>query len=213
MKITCVTATAPGRERFLARCKEYVSRFTRQPDEHLIVSSTDFRANLRKMTESAQGDMLAFIEDDDWYHPEYLKDMHDRLEYSKRAIIGYDPTLYYHIQHEGYRIIPHQNRASLYATVGLSNVLYTALDPILEDKNKPVDISLWAWLHAVSATTIGHLAIGIKHGFTPTEGRGHQLPATYWSRDPGCLYLKSLIGERDFEFYRNLTEDYRAGKF
>lgn len=214
MKITCITATAPGREKFLARCKEYVSRFTRQPDEHLVVSSTDFRANLRTMVESAQGDMLAFIEDDDWYHPEYLKDMHDRLEYSKRALIGYDPTMYYHILHEGYKIIPHKGRASLYTTAGFTNVIYTALDPILDDKNKAVDISLWSYLHAVSVTTVGHLAIGIKHGFTATtEGRGHQLPATYWSKDPGGLYLKSLIGESDFEFYRDLTECHRAGKF
>jgi glycosyltransferase involved in cell wall biosynthesis len=214
MNITCITATAPGREKFLARCRHYVSRFKVQPDEHLVVSSTNMKANLLEMLEKAQGDVVAFIEDDDWYHPEYLGDMVDRLSYSRRALIGYDPTMYYHIKHEGYRILPHKNRASLYTTVGLTNVVYSVLADVLESKSSEfVDIALWRLLQEVSVTTVGHLAIGIKHGFVKTEGGGHNLDKSTWFRDEGGLYLKKLIGDEDAEFYRNLAEDHRAGKF
>lgn len=211
--ITCITATCPGRESFLARCRSYVDRFTLKPEAHIVVSSDDFRKNLKDALSQVKTELVAFIEDDDWYAPGYLKDMATRLTYSRRALIGYDPTMYYHIVHKGYTILPHRNRASLFATVGISSIVVLAYDRIYEKtggKNFAVDINLWSSLADVAVTTVGHLAIGIKHGLTKTEGRGHYYPKNYWAKDEDSSYLKQLIGEEDANAYSDIVAKARS---
>ena len=212
--ITCITVTCPGREMFLEQCKKYVARFTLQPEAHIVVSSTDFRKNIKDALGQVKTELVAFIEDDDWYAPGYLKDMVTRLTYSRRALIGYDPTMYYHIVHKGYTILPHKGRASLFATVGISSILVLAYDKLYngaDGRNFSVDIGLWNLLSDVAVTTVGHLAIGIEHGLTKTEGRGHYYPKNYWAKDENSSYLKQLIGEDDADAYSRIIDSFIAG--
>jgi hypothetical protein len=174
------------------------------------MESDDFHRNLHELLKGVKTELVAFIEDDDWYHPRYLLDMVQRLEYSKRMLIGYDPTLYYHIALRGYQVLPHKNRASLYTTIGTTPSITLAYGEAYEKANgRPfsVDFALWARLAEVAVTTVGHYAVGIKHGFTKTEGKGHYLPKEYWNPDSEFAYLRQLIGG-DVERYQDIIAKY-----
>lgn len=180
-----------------------------------MVSSDDFRKNVKDALSQVKTEAVAFIEDDDWYAPGYLKDMFTRLTYSRRAMIGYDPTMYYHLVHKGYTILPHRNRASLFTTVGVTSIITMAYEQMYErykGKDFAIDINLWAALSDVSVTTVGHLAIGMKHGLTRAEGKAHFYPKGYWAKDENYDYLKQLIGEEDTNAYSRIIEDYAAGE-
>ena len=208
MDVTCITATCPGREKFLERCMEYVDRFTLRPKHHIIADRGSLRDNLLFAAPLVKTEYVAFIEDDDWYHPDYLGDMLDRLDYSGRLLIGYDPTLYYHLRHSGYKVLPHLGRASLYTTIGVTSFVQMALDEVLKTRN-PIDMSLWALARGSGVTTVGRLAIGMKHGFTRAEGVGHEQPNSFWTRDTDGEQLRKWIGDTDFEKYREIVNHYR----
>ena len=211
MRITCITPTCEGREPFLKLCRKYVERFTLQPEEHLVQTGP-FLENLDKLLSRVRTELVAFIEDDDWYHPRYLADMVSRLEYSKRAMIGYDPTLYYHVVRRGYMTLPHRGRASLYATVGIASVIESAYARLREKGGRiSVDQSLWQMLAQTSVTTVGQLAVGMKHGLTRTEGNGHYAPQEAWTKDHDMEYLKKIIGKEDAETYAELIDGLTGG--
>ena len=209
MDITCITATCEGREPFLELCRTYVSRFTLQPKEHFIEKSDDFRANLAALLKKVKTEYVAFIEDDDWYHPDYLGDLGDRLDYSARLLIGLDPTTYYHIVRRGFKTLPHWGRASLFATMGVTSFVQMAMGDILKTKN-PVDMSLWAMAKGSGVTTVGRLAIGVKHGFTRTEGKGHTAPPSFWKPDEDGAMLRKWIGTGDYHEYQKLIKHYKG---
>ena len=208
MDITCITPTLDGREDFLELCKRYVGRFTLQPKDHIIVKSNDMHDNLLSALNQVKTPLVAIIEDDDWYGREYLEDMVDKLVFSKRWMLGYDPTVYYHIVKREHTTLAHPYRASLFTTVGYVNALLVPLKEILTDPSKPlIDMALWTGRKVSSVTTIGKHALGIKHNFGRCEARGHTMP--HQRKDPEMEYLRDYIGG-DAAFYVKLIEDRNA---
>ena len=59
----------------------------------------------------------------------------------------------------------------------------------------------------MAVTTVGHLAIGIKHGLTRTEGRAHAIPAEKWQKN--TEQIKTLMGEGDLSLYRRIVDESR----
>lgn len=191
----------------MQRCRKYVDRF-KVDCKHSVITSNNMHNNVRELLASVDTELVAFIEDDDWYHPQYLKRMIEKLTYSQRYMIGLDPTMYYHLWHGGYRILPHYGRASLFATIGYTDFIKKWTDDVLEDPVRPlIDKALWYNAHGHGVTTVEQLAIGIKHGIGNCEGNGHAMRKAYWIADTDMSFLRKLIGDEDADDYIKLKEE------
>ena len=83
-------------------------------------------------------DILAFIEDDDWYSPIYLQTMLAKWDSLGRPdLFGTAKTMYYHIELKAYYIMEHHNRAS---------AMNTFIKPDM-DFEWPVDLEPYLDLH------------------------------------------------------------------
>ena len=161
--------------------------------------------NLDKALDQVRTPLVAIIEDDDWYAPEYLEDMVDKLIFAERWMIGYDPTVYYHIVKKQYTVLLHPYRASLFTTVGYVNAMLPTLRSILNNPSKPlIDMELWRAGVASSITTVGKLALGIKHNFGACQAGGHTMP--HKKHDNNYNYLRDYVGA-DAENYIQMAKD------
>lgn len=92
---------------------------------------------------SAEVDLIAFIENDDWYAPDYLERMGEEwLAQGRPDIFGTGYTIYYHLKQRAWFHWPHTPRAS---------AMNTLLRPGM-DMNWPMDedpyTDLWLWFNA-----------------------------------------------------------------
>lgn len=101
---------------------------------------------VRKLAEGlleVQGDVVCFIEDDEWYHPDYLAKMVEFYEETSCPRIGIRPAIYYHVPRRIYRIHPNVDRASLSQTL-LSREWFPRFTKICSTSSRPfVDRILW----------------------------------------------------------------------
>ena len=115
-----------------ALCERYMTRQTKPPDQWLVLDDGEVPAqcNLgqhhvrleghRSMALKLvyaidhgliQGDAIAFIEDDDWYHPEWLKWLARRLE--RFDLVGEGSAIYYNVAQRWWSKCENLRHASL----------------------------------------------------------------------------------------------------
>jgi len=143
---------------------------------------------------------VLFIEDDDWYSPDYVIVMYEALQSGE--IVGEIPSRYYHIPSRRYRSMENKFHASLCQT-GIRSTILPQLKTICEASAKFIDVRLW---HVLTTNNyFKHLlktqnCVGMK-GLPgrPGIGIGHS-PDKDWQSDPDVTVLKSWIGE-DIELY------------
>lgn len=198
-----------SRSKFLERLKYYISRQSHQPDAFIIVD--DYTGLDRDLTKRIKigidralesGCNLALImEDDDWYHPDYIKIMIQIwIEQGKPDLIGQGYTDYYHIKVQKYVRLNHPGRASLMATLINLEKIYNMRFPA--DDYVFLDIMLWKQLRGKTFIPAKPIAVGIKHGVGITGGRGHDKNWNMYKPDQNFEMLKTLIGQ-DSVFYEN----------
>lgn len=242
MKITIVTCTG-GRPEAFALCQKYMDRQTRQPDQWFVLDDGnkqvpldhDVRCQYRHDTswqgpsslinklkwlflehsEEIIGDVVFFIEDDDWYDPEYIERV--MLLFEMREVEGMqipelygEPYAYYfNIKHRWWLRHTNTQHASLCQTVLHKSAFHT-LQSILQGQRNPfVDISLWAHVpcgRKVLRCLKGDntpLVIGIK-GMPGRKGYGvghHDKPPARSFPDPILEKLGTLIPKEDLTTY------------
>jgi tetratricopeptide (TPR) repeat protein len=209
--ISCLTCAAPDRPaEFMARCRQYVGRFTDVEVEHLVETGPSMAHNLQALLQRAEGEYLAIIEDDDWYSPDYLSHMMRCL--GDDGAVGLDPTTYYHLPESRFVVLPHPGRSSLFTLVGRTDFLRPHLEAVIRESADPhIDIRLWPRLGVKSGTVLAFGAIGIKHGWGLCYGLGHSCdPRLPWRADPGGRWLRRMIGAADAEFYAGLVRKFTA---
>jgi len=106
-----------------------------------------FRQNMLAGLVACTGDKIAILEDDDWYHPDYLSLMSALLDI--REIVGCARARYYNLRHRLWRVHPNTAHASLSTTAFSRSLLPTAIK-ILKDCNftrpenpEQLDGTLW----------------------------------------------------------------------
>jgi glycosyltransferase involved in cell wall biosynthesis len=142
-------------------------------------------------------DVIALMEDDDWYSPEYLDFMIAKWqEHGKPDIFGTAYTIYYHIKLGAYFTMYHQDRAS---------AMNTLIKPDL-DINWPVDhepftdTHLWGTIKGSVFMPEKVIAVGMKHGIGLCGGRSHvDKLHRYTQKDEG--FLKQTLDEESYKFY------------
>ena len=117
MNVTVITPTGNRPEAF-ALCREYMERQTRQPDQWIVVDDGDeqiknptgfnyirrqggedehtLRFNLQEALTKVTGDMVLIMEDDDWYHRDYIQIM--ERHYEQGTAWGQSTALYYDVE-------------------------------------------------------------------------------------------------------------------
>lgn len=159
------------------------------------------RSNCTALLEAAKGDLIFWIEDDDWYSSTYIESMVKLLETSQIAGLSY--SRYYHIGIKGYNILTNYKHASLCQTAfrkSLTSRCYRAIN----SGHFYFDIELWksCMQDGISSTLLAHtnLSIGIKGSPTGKQGlsNGHN-PENY-KEDTDLNVLKGWI-EKDYKYY------------
>jgi glycosyltransferase involved in cell wall biosynthesis len=208
IKLAVVIPHRNDRPKFLANCLRMLKAQSLQGFEIAIIDHSP-TSNQKDITQryrigydsfrNRNFDLIAFIEDDDWYHSDYLKTMVAKwIESGRPDIIGTNYTIYYHIKLHAWFTMHHSSRSS---------AMNTLIKPDLnfswpQDSEPYTDIHLWNSLKGITFKPERHIALGIKHGEGLCGGRNHNDKLErFINKDPNLLLLKENMDAESFEFY------------
>ena len=222
MKIGVLIPDRNDRPLFLANCMRMMKMQTLQPTEIEIVNDAPksdevditwrYRTGYERLCKK-NVDLICFIENDDWYHPEYLATMAKAfIEKGSPLLLGLTYTIYYHLKLERYFFFNHSSRSSAMCTCIRPNV------PNIDwgvDNDPYTDIRLWQFMGKEMGDKIvfnpeKYLCVGMKHGMGKTGGFFHTTDMQRWDmpdakEDNGFLErIIKPIDPEGWEFYKNL---------
>lgn len=162
--------------------------------------------NLKAALPYVRGDFIFFIEDDDWYAPDYIARSIPLLE--KYGAVGERHAIYYNLPARSWRRLNNQSYSTLCNTA-ISREMIPAFLTAMENTppGKSYDVVFW---RAYAAR--GHLAeknTGSVIGMKGMPGRagigvGHRLehnPEAWTKDDENLTKLRELVGD-DYNSYR-----------
>ena len=219
MKTAIIIPDRGDRPEFLNNCLRMMRKQTMPPDHIEIVadpplsSEKDITWRYRTGYERLRGkgfDCILFIENDDWYAPNYIEFMVKRwMHHDMPDLFGTAYTVYYHLKERGYFTMNHPERAS---------AMNTLLKPDLNfswcaDNDPYTDLHLWlhTGLNGKIVHPVNPIAIGIKHGVGLCGGVNHvDKLHRFTNKDEKFVYLhKHMIQEHDdFESFNFYTQYY-----
>lgn len=237
MKITLLSC-AVDRPEAWALCEKYMSRQTRPYDQWIVVDDDtpqtvctlgqDYfykpefkgRSSLAKKIKFVldnnliTGDVLVFIENDDWYSPNYLEMVQARM--NGQDIVGEGFAVYYNVKERWWYEHVNMQHASLCATAVSKNV-FPALQRLLSTSLDPfVDVRIWGlkqFRKKVFETRRVKTTIGIKAmPGQPGYGGGHRERDRGAKDDLTLAKLASWIGAEDAQAYAPFWKNYNAAK-
>lgn len=148
------------------------------------------------------------IEDDDYYHPDYLALMDERLE--EGEVVGEKQALYYNVASRCYHYCKNETHSSLCQT-GFRHEAYELFRHLVTVERKFIDIDIFQKANPKGVKLYNHTGycIGIK-GLPGRKGIGigHTSPGrgVDWHPDPGLQYLQRVIG-RDAKHYARYAKE------
>jgi glycosyltransferase involved in cell wall biosynthesis len=184
--------------------------FIRREPKRFESPQESFISNLETALEYITGDpdeAILFIEDDDYYHPDYLRVMLNELQQSE--IVGINDARYYNLESRQFRLLPSKTHASLSATAirgsRARSSLYSSIDKCKRERSISVDLRLWDNVRAlrISSKLLSphSLQVGIK-GMPGRKGLGigHRPPSNWEVDSTDFRQLQDWIG-KDFALY------------
>lgn len=155
--------------------------------------------NLLEALPYAAHDAVLFIEDDDWYHADYMARCVDRLAHAD--IVGLTPSRYYHAPSSRWRVMQTRAHASLCQTAIRREHLPMLRNVCTRLPGEPyadfIDVRLWgAMAHLTTSYALFDHVVGIK-GMPgrPGIGVGHRPDlGAGWTPDPGRVKLREWLG-------------------
>ncbi|HXP52164.1 MAG TPA: hypothetical protein VN922_19565 [Bacteroidia bacterium] len=212
MKIGILIPDRNDRPLFLENCLRMVKSQTLQPVHVEIINqdalqkdvcdiSWRYRIGYDKLRNKGL-DIIALIENDDWYSPNYLEIMAKEWEKHNRPdIFGTNYTIYYHLKERGYFTMHHIHRSS---------AMSTFIKPDLHfdwcvDHEPFTDLHLWGIIkNRVTFNPNTNICLGIKHGIGLCGGRGHiDRLHRYEIKDYNFDFLYANMDKASFDFYTN----------
>lgn len=234
MNVTTITCTG-DRPAAFATCEHYLKRQTVAPFQMLVLDDGEVpvtptigedyhywpemrgRGSMvkkvrRALTENlVKGDLIVFVEDDDYYSPDYMAWMIEGLK--QFAIYGEGRALYYNVHHRWWFEHTNMKHASLCAT-GITKQLFPWLLKQCQVSDEPfLDVRLWnnapGAAHVVDPymhpsrrrRSVGIKAMPGRTGY----GGGHRGRDRSAVADPQLAKLRSLIGA-EAELYAKFYE-------
>ena len=183
-------------------------------------------SNLRTATSLIRGDKILFIEDDEYYAPDYIEKMAALMD--KHDLVGIKHSRYYHLPSGGYKLFTSQAHASLAQTAFRGSFL-----PIFQEFlgagrcAEFLDVRLWTQHQSMRESTINKLKTNCR-GFlffddTPLYvgmkgmpgrqgyGVGHKLHAYAYHDGPDRRVLRNWAG-KDAEIYLDILSGKLTGE-
>lgn len=146
--------------------------------------------------EECKGDLICFVEDDDYYAPNYLRTLKSELEKQALMVVGEANSRYYNLRHRRYRLLRNKSFSPLCQTMFRREII-PALQNVLASRENKFDVNFWKSLTAprflFPSTT---LTVGMK-GMPgrPGLGVGHNASDAEWKQDSeGLDQLFKWIG-------------------
>lgn len=243
-----ITAITPTSDRTLcfALLQLWVLRQTLKPDQWIVIDDGEVpavpklkfityirrgkkpnepkitqRLNLLEGLPLIQGDIIFFLEDDDYYAPNYIKSMIEHL--GDKAAVGICKARYYHIKKLAYLRHNNISHASLGSTA-IRSYLLPQLRKAIEDERDHIDMNLWPKikensvlftddeqvLHCSFKGMPGKPGIGLAHEsdyYFSSGGRDPELKTLIEWSDP--LYVKLVKETLTVEEIERLINDSR----
>lgn len=212
MKIGVLIPDRNDRPRLMENCLRMLKAQTLQPEIIEIMNdapiSDDIDITYRyrigyEQLKKKNLDLISFIENDDWYSPDYLETMaREWVRYGRPNIFGTNYTIYYHLKLRSWFTFHHVTRSSAMSTFIMPdmNLKWPA------DSEPYTDIYLWNFLsnNMKVFTPEKHLCLGIKHGEGKCGGHAHiDRFERYDHQDPELQLLKDTMDPASFDFYSN----------
>ena len=216
-RIAVIIPDRRDRPRFLEQCLKLLAAQTLQPvlvvlvDDEPLSNAVDitwrYRIGYQRVSFSSRPvDLVAFIENDDWYHPNYLEYMAAQWEaHGRPAMLGLNHTVYYHIGVRKHFMLNHPTR---------SNAMNTFILPGLPlrwplDHDPYTDVWLWNYgldnannKRRVVLTPAQEYCLGIKHGVGKCGGQNHSdNMERYVHDDEDGAWLRSIIVGDGVDWY------------
>lgn len=226
MKIGIIIPDRGDRPQFLANCIRMMRDQTLRPTFVHIMDlppqsdEVDITFRYRRAYENFANsgvmqkmDLIALIENDDWYSPEYMETMANRWNmHGRPEIFGTNYTIYYHLRLRKWYKMLHDDRASAMNTFLRPGVRIT-----WPPDNEPyTDLHLWQGetkLHGLAIDPGKIISIGMKHGIGLCGGRSHiddgrpfykSMAEKYKNEDGGLL--ANTLDPESLKFYNSITE-------
>lgn len=211
MKIALLIPDRGDRPKFLQNCMRMMAAQTLQPSEICLVNhapksnAIDITERYRIGYDRLRGrgfDLIALIENDDWYAPNYLETMANKwCELGHPNIIGTDYTIYYNLNVKGIHRINHSHRSSAFST---------CLIPDMEikwphDSEPYTDFRLWETIPGKLFRPTQHICVGIKHGHGLCGGHYHTTKLQRYIPDEN--FLKQTVDPISYQFYSTIYAD------
>ena len=143
---------------------------------------------------------IVFVEDDDWYHPNWLSKCAEELKYA--PLVGEKRARYYQILYAGYNQFENNRHACLRASAIRGSAI-DYFENLIRTYHKYYDMKMWAEFRPWHLFQ-GNLTLGIK-------GLPGRAGITDWHRlrgdrmDPCDKVLREWVGE-DFPMYERYAK-------
>lgn len=207
VRIGVICPTRGDRPKFLEQFKKYLDRQTLKPEIVEIVDfpptdeDVDVTKRYRYGYDKLRGkglDVIAFMEDDELYMPEYLEVMvQGWVNAGRPKMFGLDYTIYYHLFIGKSFTFKHDKRSS-----AMSTLIRPDMDfEWCADDYAYTDSFLWKSVGGKLFNPRKTIVVGIKHGLGRTAGRWHDCNLERYNRNE--IDFKKLAGE-DYGFYMSL---------
>lgn len=172
---------------------------------------SSFRDNYLAAIDLVKHDKVLFIEDDDWYSPDYIEFMSGLLD--DFSIVGEAGAKYYNIYNLGYRQLTNVVHCSLCQT-GIRFEKFGELFRynVSTHATMKQDTLLWKFSHESGANLkvfpSSIRSVGIK-GFPGKGGLGVGHRSSYFQVDESGSVLRNWVGGDDASQYLKIFEDAR----
>lgn len=214
MDIEVITCTGFRPEAF-ELCTEWVTRQTRKPDTWTVYDDKyrplevedvpTFTRNMALALQKATGDILVFMEDDDFYAPVYLEAIENEFKHSASEMVGLTEVTYYNVQFAKWRSLYNHTYCPM-AFTAIRREMAPVLLQCLGTPNHTADVAFWHLCREqeVKMTKIPAMGLGIGVKGMPGRpgiGIGHRdLDMRWKSDDTEKSKARDLFGV-DFHFY------------
>jgi hypothetical protein len=213
MRIGVIIPDRGDRNEFLKNCTRMINNQTLHPvrvelvDDQPINDKCDITWRYRKgYSKFKKGDIdvIAFMENDDWYDSQYLELMVKGWEENGRPdLFGTSYTIYYNLILKKYFKFNHMQQASAMNTFIKPELVFTwpqDHDPYTDQ---------WLWTSGnIKNRVIWEpprvLSVGMKHGIGKTGGMFHTDKFSRFT-EPDNGFLQQTLDQESFKFYSGIV--------
>lgn len=211
MKLAVLIPDRGDRPDFMRNCMRMLRAQTLKPDVIEIVDDKPlsdecditwrYRIGYDRLR-NRRIDLIAMMENDDWYHPAYLETMvRNWRAHGCPDLFGTRATLYYHINLFRHMTMNHHTRSSAMSTLIKPDMNFVWCP----DAEPYTDSHIWSVIKGgITHTPEKMICIGIKHGVGLCGGKSHTTALErYLYEDHDHRLLRKHMDSESFEFYTN----------